>query len=82
MLLGFLLVRQLRLLLYLDNQREVELLVGEHDLNLHQVLQELARQLLHLHESNQEEYVRFQCSYAQVVALREGITPKLSLLVA
>ena len=40
----------MQLLLFLDNQREVELLAGARGLDLRRVLQEPAQQRLHLHE--------------------------------
>ena len=49
--MGFLHLEHLRLMvLYLDNQKVIELLVGEHDLGLHPVLLELGLQLLRLRE--------------------------------
>ena len=38
------------MVLFLGNQKAIELLVGEHDLGLHQVLLELELQLLRLRE--------------------------------
>ena len=82
-LMGFLLqVRQKLQLLFLDSQIKVRLLECEHDLSQHQVLPILERLRLRLRESSQEEYVQFQCSYVQVVALHEVKVLELSLHVA
>ena len=65
------LLLDLLLALCLGIRREVELLVGERDLDLRQVLREPVLQHLHLRESSQAKCVRYRCSCGRVVALHE-----------
>ena len=75
--MAFLLQDHLKLLLlFLGNQIKVELLVGEHDLNLRQVLQVLGQLRLHLRESSRAKYVLCQCSCGPAATLREVRVPK------
>ena len=70
-MLVLLLAHPLQPPLCLDSQRVIELLVGEREIDLRQVLLEPVQQLLHLRELNLKEYVRCQCSCGLVATLHE-----------